>query len=136
MARFGKLSGTVNWNNGEPFSGYAVFCLVLPVDGSSNVWPELNLEPNQSSSRVQIPLFITAPIYQGRFNPHVGLLFNADITPPNSKYAVYYYDAAFKRVGSPSGPGDFFVVNQTTIVPPVYTLPAPSPGTNVPQPPE
>lgn len=131
--RVGKLTGTITWSDGSSFNGFAVVGLVLPTS-SGTAWPELTLEPG--SPRQRLPLWSTIPIINGAFNQQLGLWFNEDINPPNTKYIIYYYDTSLKTpaVGVPSGIGDAFTVTADPTTPPTYTLTAPIAGTAVPTP--
>lgn len=129
----GKLTGTITWSDSSLFNGYAVVGLVLPTS-SGTAWPELTLEPG--SPRQRLPLWSTIPIINGEFNQQIGLWYNEDIDPPNSKYAIYYYDSALRdpAVGVPVDFNDFFTISAATTTPPTYTLTAPIAGTVVPTP--
>lgn len=129
--RSAKLSGTITWSDGSNFNGFAVVALVFPTSGGS-AWPELVIEPG--SPRQRIPVWSTIPIVNGVFNQSCGLWFNADINPPNTKYAIFYYDAANKLVASPSSDSDFFTVTADPTTPTTYTLTVPTAGTAVPSP--
>ena len=126
-----KLAGTILWSDGSLFQGFAVIGLVLPQSGSVD-WPELTIEPN--SPRQRIPLWSTIPIKDGVFNQALGLWFNTDINPPNSKYAIWLYDASNKQVVAPGSSADFFTVTTDphTIV--VVAPTVPSASTVVPNP--
>lgn len=129
--RVGKLTGTISWSDGSLFNGFAVIGLVLPTSGG-NPWPELSIEPNSPQQR--IPIWSTIPISAGAFNTSVGLWYNEDIDPPNTKYAIYYYDSSLEQVGAPSSASDFFTITAATTTPPTYTLTVPIAGTVVPDP--
>lgn len=129
--RTAKLSGTIQWSDGSNFNGFGVVGLVFPTSGGA-AWPELSIEPN--SPRQRIPQWAVIPIVDGAFNNQVGLWFNADIDPPNTKYAIFYYDSSNKLVGQPSSSSDFFQVTADPVAPPTYTLTVPTAGTSVPDP--
>lgn len=123
--RNGKLAGTILWSDGSNFSGFAIIGLVVPTSNGT-AWPELAIDPG--SPRQRIPLWLTVPIKDGAFNTQVGLWYNEDIDPPNSKYCCYLYDNAMKQVGAPATSADFFTVSSeyTTIVAPTLTVPVAS----------
>lgn len=129
--RIGKLGGTINWSDGSPFNGYAVVGIVLPTVAAVP-WVAATLE--NSLIRQVLPLWAGIPIEAGVFNTAAGLLYNADINPPNTKYAIYYFDQSLQQVGTPSGAGDFFTIAAATTIPPTYTLTVPTAGTTVPVP--
>jgi len=129
--RTAKLSGTITWSDGSLFNGFGVVGVVLPTSASI-LWPELTIEPNEPRQR--LPLWYTIPIKDGVFNQQLGVWFTDDINPPNTKYAIYYYDSSQKRVGSPASPSDFFTVTADPTAPPAYTLTVPTAGTTIPTP--
>ena len=129
--RVAKLSGTITWSDGSNFNGFAVIGLVFPTSGGNN-WPALTIEPN--SPKQEIPQWTAVPIVDGSFNNQIGLWYNTDIDPPNTKYAIWYLDAAYKYVGSPTNSSDFFQVTADPTAPPTYTLTVPIAGTTVPTP--
>lgn len=129
--RIGKLNGEITWDDGSLFNGFGVVGLVLPTSGGVD-WPELTIEPN--TPRQRLPLWATIPIVNGEFNNQVGLWFNADIDPPNTKYVIYYYDSSGKQVGVPTNSADFFTITAAETTPTMYTLVAPTAGTVVPNP--
>ena len=129
--RISKLSGTVTWEDGTLFNGFALVGLVFPNAGE-DPWPALTIEPN--SPRQEIPTWTPVPITNGEFNSQVGVWFNADIDPPNTQYVIYYLDSSLKQVGVPSTEDDFFVVTSDPTVPPMYELELPESGTDVPSP--
>lgn len=129
--RIAKISGTFSWSNGDLFNGFLVLALVFPTSGGA-AWPEITVEPNQSRQR--IPVWITIPIKDGVANQQCGVFYNADIDPPNTKYASYYYDTSLKSVASPSSSSDFFTVSADPTTPTTYTLTVPTAGTAVPSP--
>jgi hypothetical protein len=131
VPQIGKLTGTITWSDGSNFNGFAVIGLVFPTS-SGAAWPELSLEPN--SFRQRIPQWSVIPIVDGAFNSSVGLFYNENIDPPNTKYAIYYYDSSNKVVGSPSAPADFFIISAPTTTPTMYTLTVPIAGTAIPNP--
>jgi len=126
-----RLSGDIRWSDNSPFNGFGVIGLVLPTAGGIN-WPELTIEPNAPKQR--LPLWSTIPIKAGIFNQALGLWFTNDISPPNTKYAIWYYDTSGKMVGMPTDASDFFTVTLNPTTPPVYTLTVPSVGTEIPNP--
>ena len=129
--RVAKLAGTVLWSDGSLFQGFAVIGLIVPtLSGVS--WPELSLEPN--SPRERIPLWSTIPIKNGVFNQALGLWFTDDINPPNTKYAIWYYDSSNVQIAGPVDSSDFFTVTADPTTPPMYSLVAPTAGVAIPDP--
>lgn len=130
--RSAKFTTTpVLWSDGSNFNGFAVIALVFPTASGVN-WPELTIEPG--TPRQRLPIWHTVPIVDGVFNQALGLWYNTDINPPNTKYAIWYYDTANKLVAAPSSASDFFTVTDTPVAPTVYTLTVPIAGTAVPSP--
>lgn len=129
--RTGKLKATpdIMWDNGDLFNGFAVVAIVLPTIDSIP-WPSLTIDPNSPAQR--LPETATIPIVDGVFNNSIALFYNADLNPPNSRYAIYYLDSSWNIVGSPATSADFFVVSQGETNPPQYTLETPVSGTVVP----
>jgi hypothetical protein len=71
------------------------------------------------------------PIDQGRFNDSIGVYYNTDITPPNTTYIAYYYDANRNPIAGPSSP---FSVTSDTFTPPALTLLTPADSAAAPVP--
>jgi hypothetical protein len=120
--RNAKLSGTILWSDGSNFNGFAIIGLVLPTS-SGVAWPELTIEPN--SPRQRLPLWLTVPIINGAYNQQIGVWFNEDIDPPNSKYCSYFFDSSMKQLAGPTTPADFFTVtvDPTPLAAPTLTVP-------------
>jgi hypothetical protein len=74
----------------------------------------------------------TIPVVDGVFNNSLGLWYNADINPPNSKYCVWYYDGTGRIVGQPTNSSDFFIVSTNPFSPVTYTLATPTASGLVP----
>lgn len=130
-ARVGKPTGTITWSDGSLFNGFAVVGIVLPTTGGS-AYPEIQLEGN--TSRFEIPIWATIPIKDGAFHSQSGLWYNADINPPNTKYAIYYYDSAWVQIAGPASSSDFFLVASESFTPTTYTLNVPTLSTTIPVP--
>lgn len=129
--RTSKLKATpdVTWDNGDNFNGFGIVVIVPPtVDAIS--WPSITIDPNSPSQR--LPQTATIPIVDGVFNNSVGIFYNEDLDPPNSKYCIFYFDSGWNQVGVPASASDFFVVNSAETNPPQYTLETPVAGTQIP----
>lgn len=125
--RVGKISATstVAWTDGTPFTGYYLFVLRDPSDGTTP-WSFLTL--NTGIQNFRIPWFSMIPIVQGVPNDNVGLFYNADISPPTATYIGYLYDSSKRQIAGPSAP---FTVSTATFVPPTFTATVPNAyGTN------
>ena len=114
-------STVVQWTDATNFNGFLLVSLVLPSTGSYT-------EAVYSNSFPQIPVpdFLVCPIINGTFSSGVGILWNADITPPNTKYISWYYDSTGRQV---AGPSAVWTVTSSTASPPSATLTAPTAGT-------
>jgi hypothetical protein len=115
--RISKLTGTVQWDDGENFDGYVKVALALPSG-----WTEVTKKSNQGIAPVTLPLWSVIPIEDGSFSQEVGLYYNSDMTPHNSKYNATYYDKTLTQVATTTA--NFVVSAETTAVP-IPTLPAP-----------
>ena len=122
-----RLAGTVLWSTGETFDGYALILLALPGTHAA-------VSMDGTFPRSRIPTNTIVPIQDGAYNQNTWLYFNADIEPPNTKYAAYFYDLNWVRI-APSGTADLFTItaNPHTLTAPTLTAPtaassAPLPG--------
>lgn len=116
------------WSTGENFSGYAYVALVLPTySGTSADSAEIRLY----SPPCQVPNRIPVPIKNGKANGSVGLFFNEDLGPPNTRYAYYLYDTTKRQV---AGPSSYFTVTADPVTLPTLTPTSPITGTVIPQP--
>jgi hypothetical protein len=127
--RIAKLAGTVQWSDGVDFSGYAVFGLVMPETGGTD-WPFLS-QGGTTPDPVRISQWSVIPIEQGAFNEALGLFYNGDIVPQNSKYVVYYYDKNLVKIAEDTTP---FSVTADPTTPVIPTLTAPVAGSTIPTP--
>lgn len=118
MARSAKLAGTINWSDGSPFNGWAVFLLV-PPDGYSRMFLA-DVFP-----KVQIPLRIAVPVVNGVFNQNCRVWYNADLEPVNSKWVIYWLDFTGTTIASPATMSDAFSISTAThtVTPPTLTAP-------------
>lgn len=74
-----------------------------------------------------MPFWTVLPIENGQFNTKYGVPYNADLTPPQSNYVAFYYDATGTRVGNAT---TAFTVSTETFTVPSVTLTAPTVGSN------
>lgn len=124
-------SVTVSWSNGDTFNGFMLVGLVVPSTGGT-AWAELDLGGQAPGER--IPLWTKVPIVDGKFDSTVGILYNAAIAPPNTKYAAWYYDQSTNPPRQIAGPSDLFTVTSTPLTPPSLTLTVPTAGVTPPTP--
>ncbi len=120
--RVSKLAGTVEWDDGTNFNGYAKFDVQMPADGAASEWDSIYRIPGENITPLELPQWAVIPITDGIFHQAVGLIFNADMIPYNSKYQATYYDVTLKEI---AGPTASFIVSAEPTTPPVPTLPAP-----------
>jgi hypothetical protein len=124
-------SVTVSWSNGDTFNGFLLVGLVVPSTGGT-AWAELDLGGQAPGER--IPLWTKVPIVSGKFDSTVGILYNSAIAPPNTKYAVWYYDQSTNPPRQIAGPSTLFTVTSTPLTPPSLTLTVPTAGVTPPTP--
>lgn len=130
--RVGKFpqSTTISWSDGSLFTGILYVALVPPEyseDDDATSVDYLAFYP-----ALKIPTRVGIPIIEGKFNDSLGLFYNEDLTPPNSRYACRLYDITKRAVTSMSA---LFEVDAN----PIDTLPAlaptaPAVGDTIPQP--
>lgn len=131
--RTATLSGTVNWSDGSAFTGYVYVGLALPVN-SDGVWTKAYLK-DQSYPPVRIPRWTTVCIEEGVFDPQTKLYFNADLTPPGTKYLAYWYDQANRRIYPATGAtAALFTIDATPFAITLPTLTLPTVASEVPTP--
>ncbi len=120
----------ITWSDGSLFTGILYVALVPPEyaeDDDATSVDYLAFYPPQ-----KIPTRVGIPIVEGQFNNSLGLFFNEDLAPPNSRYACRLYDITKRAVTSMSA---LFEVDND----PIDTLPslnptAPVVGDTIPQP--
>ncbi len=114
------------WSDGSEFNGFVRFGLVVPRIGGNDV---TQLDSAAVFPGEQIPLNTMVPILDGRFSQFVGLFYNADISPPNSQYVIWYYDLSGNLI---AGPSVQFVISQNHPALPAATLNVPTVGSTIP----
>ena len=124
-------SVTITWSDGSLFSGFLLLGLVVPSSGGT-AWAELDLGGQAPGER--IPLFTKIPVINGKFDNTVGVLYNTSISPPETKYAAWYYDQSVFPPRQIAGPTALFTVSSSTLTPPAITLPLPTAGVTAPTP--
>lgn len=127
--RVAKLSGIVNWSDNTAFEGYAVVGIVLPPTHS---YATIAYPSRYNQQR--IPQWCTIPISNGVFDNTVGLVYNADVSPRNTAYVIYYYDENGVLIGAPQTTSDYFYATSGTATPPLYTLSPASLNLQIPAP--
>jgi hypothetical protein len=115
--RISKLSGTVQWDDGVNFDGYVKVAVSFPSG-----WTTLFKKSNTSITPVKLPEWSVIPIEDGTFSQELGLFYNSDMSPHNTKYTATYYDKTLKLI---SGPGSTFTASSETTAVPIPTLTAP-----------
>ena len=123
-------TGTVLWSSGETFDGFILVGLALPT-GSGGAYTTVALD--DASPPVRLPQWTYISITAGVINPYTKLYWSADIEPPNTKYAAYFYDATRTRI-APTGAATLFQITQDPYVITVPTLTAPTATSIAPQP--
>lgn len=124
-------AATVTWSNGDLFNGFLLIGLVVP-NTSGDAWAELDLGGQQPGER--IPIWTRVAVVDGVYDNTVGVLYNSSISPPNTKYAAYYYDSSVFPPRQIAGPSALFTVTTATLTPPALTLTAPTAGVVAPTP--
>ena len=123
-------TASIAWSDGTLFNGFLLIGLVVPITGTA--WAELDLGGQSPGER--IPLYTKVPVIEGQFSNEVGVIYNTSISPPNSKYACWYYDNSNYPVRQIAGPSTLFTVTSATLTPPALTLTVPTAGTVAPTP--
>ena len=130
-ARTAKLNSatTVQWTNAENFDGFVAIGIAFP--GS---YVQVSLDENAPPQR--IPQWTKVQIVNGKYNQSTTLFLNADIEPPNTQYAAYFYDATNTLIAPAAGTAALFSITADpyTLTPPTLTAPTaavtpPSPET-------
>lgn len=124
-------SVTITWSDGTLFSGFLLLGLVVPSSGGT-AWAELDLQGQAPGER--IPKFTKVPVINGKFDNSVGVLYTTSISPPETKYACWYYDQSTNPPRQIAGPSTLFTVTTATLTPPSLTLTIPTPGVTPPTP--
>ena len=127
-------STPVTWSDGSLFSGYILLGLALPTDSLSAQWAQVNLYGTSQT----LPKWTVIPIIEGTVDNNTSIFPNTQLDPPNTKYAVYWYDNTWKLVYPfPSGtlPSLVTVTGATyTITQPTLTAPTAATGALTPAP--
>lgn len=132
--RYGKFSQdtTVTWSDGTLFTGILYVALVPPSYDTVTDDDATEVDYSAFFPAIKIPTRIGIPIIQGKYASQLGLYYNADLVPPNSRYACKLYDSTGRSVSSMSA---LFVVDENPIdTLPTITPTAPTVGDNIPQP--
>lgn len=125
-------STVIVWDNGATFNGFMLVGLVLPQSAPNVNWGELDLAGQAPGER--IPIFTKIPIANGQMSNSVGIIYNASLSPPNSRYAAWLYDNSVYPPHQVAGPTVLFDVTTGTFNPPTMTPTAPTAGTVPPTP--
>lgn len=129
-------SSPVTWSNGSLFSGYLLLGLALPTDSLGAQWAEVNL---YGTSQI-LPKWTVIPIIEGVVDNNTSIFPNTQLDPPNTKYAIYWYDNTWKLIYPfPAGTlpslvtitGAMYTISQPTLTSPTAATPdlTPAPQT-------
>lgn len=119
--RVGKLlPSSVVWSDGTPFNGFYLFALVPPILLGTQV---AQFALNTTTPKFRIPQYTIIPITNGTPDTTIGLLYNADIDPPTSKYIGFIFDVTRNMI---DGPSTQFVVNTSNFAAPTFITTAPT----------
>lgn len=128
--RWATFTGTVQWDDGEPFQGYMILGLERPLTPAGTGVPYMTIP--SLSGYLRLPDWVRIHIRDGKFYSQDRVLFNDDMEPPGSKYVAYIYTPDNTKVWGPSA--EFVVNSQThdmgtiTITKPTKTMPKPMPA--------
>ncbi len=132
--RVGKFpqDTTITWSDDSLFTGILYVALVPPSYNTVTDDDATSVNYESFYPALKIPVRVGIPIVNGKFNDSLGLFYNADMTPPNSRYACRLYDSTLRAVTSMSA---LFEVDSD----PIDSLPSLAPtvpgvGDNIPQP--
>lgn len=109
VAKFNQ-STTIAWSDGSLFNGYLRVKLVLPTD------PVLTYTEAQITTQLgcwSVPLYSVIPIKSGKYDANSGLIYNSDVTPPNTCYLAYLFTKDGVQV---AGPTATFLADSPTVV--------------------
>lgn len=121
--REGKPSAsvTVTWSDGKNFNGFAL-CGLKDMSGhTATDFTDINGRVLPRSN------YTALLIRDGLYDQNAGLIYNADISPPNTQYVAWYYDTSGVQI---AGPTSAFTVSSETVSIPSMTLTVPTVGSN------
>jgi hypothetical protein len=123
LIREGKpsISATVTWSDGTMFSGFALCGLKAMSGHTANEFTDINGRALPRSNFTQLL------IRDGLYDQTAGLVYNADINPPNTQYVAWYYDVSGVQI---AGPTTAFTVSSASVSIPTETLTVPTAGSN------
>ena len=130
VASLTTSTGTVLWDDGSTFDGFILVGLALPTL-SGTAYTTVALD--DASPPVRIPAWTYITIRAGVIDVNTKLYWSADIEPPNTKYAAYFYDVTRTRI-APTGAATLFQIAQDPYIITVPTLTAPTATATAPQP--
>lgn len=123
-------SSPIAWSDSTLFDGFLLVGIALPT---LNAVQYSTVALDAASPPVRLPQWFYLSIKQGVIDPYTKLYFSADIDPPNTKYAAYFYDVTRTRI-APSGAATLFQITSTPYTITVPTLTAPTATATAPQP--
>lgn len=125
--RVGHLGGgPFTWSDGTLFNGYLVVNFGAPTQGGT-AWPTVSL--NHQSPAIELPLSARIPIVDGQPDKSVGVIYNEDMTPPNTIYRAWLYEMNGVQV---AGPSSTFTVSSDPFTVTISTPTYPTTGTVTP----
>lgn len=84
----------VLWSDNSLFTGYILFGVALPTDATGAQWAELRLYGTSQ----RLPLWTIIPVVEGTVDTNTSLYLTTQLDPPNTRYAIYWYDSTWKLV--------------------------------------
>ena len=112
-------STPVTWSDGSLFSGYILLGLAMPIDSNGVQWASIRLYGTSQ----QLPQWTVIPVIEGVVDNNTSIFPNTQLDPPNTKYAIYWYDNTWKLVYPfPAGT----IPSLVTITGATYTLTQPT----------
>jgi hypothetical protein len=121
------VNNQVTWSDGTPFDGFIRLGLVVPQYGGTVNAPFLASQ--HVTPALELPLNTLIFITNGQPDTSTGVVYNTSISPPNSQYVAWWYDAAGHLLAGPSAQ---FSITSSPFTPPTVTLTAPSVGSTIP----
>jgi len=130
VASLTTSTGTVNWASGETFDGFILVGLALPTFNST-AYTTVALD--DASPPVRLPQWTYVTVKAGVIDPYTKLYWTADINPPSTKYAAYFYDVTRTRI-APLTAATLFEITSDPCTLTVPTLTTPVATATAPQP--
>lgn len=124
-----SASSPVAWSDGAKFNGFLLLGLALPT-ASGYTYAKTFL--GQTGKQLRIPLWTKIPIDTGEYDNAAKVFYNADLDPPNTRYAAWWYDHNGRQV---AGPSALFEITseEHTLATPTLTVPTATVSFPVPE---